>query len=151
MLKVLTEEGKIFFFVKLFSVGNITGLLLRLLNTKSCTKLRASNTTLNSLLRKFTLNLLRIHLKEKQTISRYYFYLLLFLFIIKTMQIGQLNQCNLLLTPLCMSLKYNLFLTGCVLHEAHMASFANQFFTSRSEALMFLFNRHTRSFAEPAI
>ena len=76
MLKVLTEERKIFFFVKLFSVGNITGLLLRLLNTKSCTKLRASNTTLNSLLRKFTLNLLRIHLKEKQTISRYYFYLL---------------------------------------------------------------------------
>lgn len=76
MLKVHTEEGKIFFFVKLFSVGNIKGLFLRLLNTKSCTKLSASNTTLNSLLRKFTLNLLRIYLKENQTISMYYFYLL---------------------------------------------------------------------------
>ena len=32
MSKMLTEEWKIFFFVVLFSVGNIIGLFLRLLN-----------------------------------------------------------------------------------------------------------------------
>ena len=65
--KVLTEEWKIFFFVFLLSLDNIVGLFSRL-NIKSCTKVNTLNPTLNSLLRKFTSNLLWIqiwiHLNE---------------------------------------------------------------------------------------
>ena len=53
MSKVLTEEWKIFFFVVLFSVGNI---LFFFKTVESYTKLNALNPTFNFLLRKFTLN-----------------------------------------------------------------------------------------------
>ena len=62
--KVLTEEWKIFFFVFLLSVDNIVGLFSKV-NIKSYTKVSTLNPTLNSLLRKFTSNLLRIHFEFK--------------------------------------------------------------------------------------
>lgn len=61
MLKVLTEKWKIFFFVVLVRVSNIIRLFLKLLNTKPCTELNASNPTSSSLHWKFTSNSLWIH------------------------------------------------------------------------------------------
>ena len=46
-----------------------------------------------------------------------------------------------------MSINYNLFLTSCVLHPAHMASFVNWSVFPRTEALIFE-KRHTRLFVE---
>ena len=57
MSNVFTEEWKIFFFVVLFSLGNIVGLFLRLIKTKSCTELNASDTIFVSLHWNFILNL----------------------------------------------------------------------------------------------
>ena len=57
MSNVFTEEWKIFFFVVVFSFGNIVGLFSRLIKTKSCTELNASGTILVSLHWKFISNL----------------------------------------------------------------------------------------------
>ena len=56
-VKRVRRGMKIFFFVVLFSLGNIVGLFSRLTKTKSCTELNASGTILVSLHWRFILNL----------------------------------------------------------------------------------------------
>ena len=57
MSNVFTEEWEIFFFVVVFSFGNIVAVFSRLIKTKSCTELNVSGTILVSLHWKFISNL----------------------------------------------------------------------------------------------